>query len=95
MPPAYSNDLKWRIIYLHYDGFSKEQISKFLYISMSLVKKVLCLYKTWKTVTNPWRQIPGRHKTFNQNDMNVSFSKLFTDFIYYDLFFSLLSNIPR
>ena len=95
MPPAYSNDLKWRIIYLHYDCFSKEQILKFLYISMSLVKKVLCLYKKWGTVTNPWRQIPGRHKTFNQNDMNVSFSKLFTDFIYYNLFLFIVSFINR
>ncbi len=53
MPPAYSNDLKWHVIYLHYDGYTKEQISKLLYISVSLVNKVLRLYKKWGTVTNP------------------------------------------
>ena len=71
MPPVYSDDLKWRIIYLQYDGYSKSQIAKLLYISKGLVKKVLRLYKKWGTITNPWQQIPGRHKTFNRNDMNV------------------------
>ena len=82
MPPAYSNDLKWHIIYLQYDGYSKEQISKLLYISIALVKKVLHLYKKWGTVNNPWRQIPGQHKTFNQSDMNVSVNKILH--IYYN-----------
>jgi len=68
---AYSNDLKWRIIYLHYDDYSTLQIANLLYISKSFVNKVLRIYKKWGTVTNPWRQIPGRHKTFNRNDMNV------------------------
>lgn len=53
MLPAYSNDLKWRIIYLHYYGYSKEQISKLLYFSISFINKVLNLYKKWGTVTNP------------------------------------------
>ena len=100
MPPAYSNDLKWRIIYLQYDGYSKEQISKILYVSMSLVNKVLCLYKKWGTVTNPWRQIPGRHKTFNQNDMNVSVNKLLTYIhnfilIYNKFYKQILRNIVQ
>ena len=71
MPTVYSNDLKWHIIYLQYDGYSKSQITKLLYISKGLVKKVLRLYKKWGTITNPWQQIPGRHKTFNRNDMNI------------------------
>ncbi|CAB4440356.1 unnamed protein product [Rhizophagus irregularis] len=71
MPSAYSEDLKWRIIYLHYDGYSEKQITKLLYISQSSVKRVLRLYRKWGTVTNPWKQIPGRHKTFNRNDMNI------------------------
>ena len=71
MPPVYSEDLKQHIIYLWHDGYSKEQISKILYVSIGLVNKVLHLYRKWGTVTNPWKQIPGWHKTFNQNDMNV------------------------
>ncbi|RIB04597.1 hypothetical protein C2G38_2221949 [Gigaspora rosea] len=69
MPPAYNNDLKWRIIYLHYDGYSLLQIANLLYISQGLVKKVLRLYKKWGTAVNPWQQVRGRHKTFNQSDM--------------------------
>ena len=76
MPPVYSNDLKWRIIYLYHDGHSKKQISKLLYISLSLVNKVLYSYKKWRTVTDPWKQIPGRHKTFDRNDINVIVNKI-------------------
>lgn len=83
MPPVYSNDLKWRIIYLQNDGYSKKQISKILYISISLVSKVLQLYKKWGTVTNPWSKIPGRHKTFDRNDMNVNIEQCNYNFIKY------------
>ncbi|CAG8774943.1 7188_t:CDS:1, partial [Dentiscutata erythropus] len=71
MPPAYSDDLKWRIVFLYYDNYSILQITNLLYISKGLVKKVLRLYKKWGTVTNPWKQIPGQHKIFNRSDMNV------------------------
>ena len=71
MPSAYSEDLKWRIIYLQYDGYSEKEITKLLYVSQSSVKRVLRLYRKWGTVTNPWKQILGRPKTFNRNDMNV------------------------
>ena len=66
MPPMYSDDLKWRIIYLQNDGYSKRKISEILYISISLINKVLCLHKKWGTVVNPWRKIPGRHAKDNQ-----------------------------
>lgn len=71
MPLAYSDDLKWRIIYLYYDNYSISQIMSILYISKGLVRKVLRLYKKWGTITNPWRQVPGQQKTFNRNDMNI------------------------
>ena len=59
--------------------------SKFrkLSVSISLVKKVLRLYKKWGTVINPWRKIPGRHKTFDRNDMNVSIEQCNYNFIKY------------
>ena len=71
MPSAYNEDLKLRVIYLQYDGYSKKEISKILCISISLVNRVLRLYKKRGTVINPWKKIPGRHKTFGRNDMNV------------------------
>ncbi|CAB4442179.1 unnamed protein product [Rhizophagus irregularis] len=71
MPPTYSSDLKWRIIYLKNDGYSKRRISEILYVSISLINKILRLYIKWGTVENPWRKIPGRRKTFDCNDMNI------------------------
>ncbi|CAG8823422.1 15803_t:CDS:2, partial [Dentiscutata erythropus] len=63
MPSAYSEDLKWRIVFLRHSGYSKRQIAEILYVSRSLIYKVLWLYKKWGTVVNPWRQIPGRQNT--------------------------------
>ncbi|RIB07623.1 hypothetical protein C2G38_2252515 [Gigaspora rosea] len=79
MPLAYSDDLKWHIIYLYYDNYSISQIMSILYISKGLVRKVLRLYKKWETVTNPWRQVPGQQKTFNRNDMNVENPDMYLD----------------
>ncbi|RIB00474.1 hypothetical protein C2G38_2129847 [Gigaspora rosea] len=33
MPPAYSDDLKWLIVFLYYDNYSILQITNLLYIS--------------------------------------------------------------
>ena len=71
MAYAFSKDLKWRIIYLYHDGYSRKKISKLLYISKGTVDKVLQIYVQWGTVVNPWRKLPGRHKTLNQNEMKV------------------------
>lgn len=71
MPLPYSEDLKWRIIYLHYDCLSKDKIATTLRVSKSLVNKVLRIYKNWGAVTHPWRKVPGVRKTFDRNDMNV------------------------
>ncbi|CAB5377316.1 unnamed protein product [Rhizophagus irregularis] len=71
MPPTYRSDLKWRIIYLKNDGYSKRRISEILYVSISLINKILRLYIKWGTVENLWRKIPGRRKTFDCNDMNI------------------------
>ena len=43
MAKAIAEDLKWRIILLYNDGYSRKQIAKLLYIGETLVKKG-CLY---------------------------------------------------
>lgn len=72
MPPAFSNDLKWRVVYLYYDGFSIKKIAQTLYMSKYTVKKVLRIYKKWGCVFDPWLKKAGRHKTFNGEDMEAS-----------------------
>ena len=72
MPSAFSTDLKWRIVYLYYDGFSTKQIAQTLYMSKYSVKKVLRIYKKWGCVIDPWLKKTGRCKTFSGNNMKVS-----------------------
>ena len=71
MAKTIAEDLKWRIILLYNDGYSKKNIAKLLYIGITLVKKVICIYAKWGCVVNPWRCVPGRKKVFSRNDMNV------------------------
>jgi len=46
-------DLKWRIVLLYYDGYSKKQIAQLLYVGKTLVNKVIHIYKKWGCVVNP------------------------------------------
>ena len=71
MARSLSEDLKWRIVFLYYDGYKQKKIAKLLYISISTVKKVLRIYAKWGTVVDPWRKPPGRRKTLSQIDMKV------------------------
>lgn len=71
MARIFSEDLKWRVVYLYHDGHNREEIAKLLYISKSTVDRVLQVYVKWGTVTNPWQKPPGRHKTLNRNEMKV------------------------
>jgi len=71
MARTFSEDLKWRIVYLYYDGYSRSRIAKILYTSKGVVNKVLQIYTQWGTIVNPWRKPPGRHKTLNRNEMMV------------------------
>jgi len=72
MAKTLAEDLKWRIILLHSDGYSKKQIASLLYIGETLVKKVIRIYAKWGCVVNAWKLIPGRKKVFSRSDMNVS-----------------------
>jgi transposase len=83
MPSAFSTDLKWRIVYLYYDGFPTKKIAQTLYMSKYSVKKVLRIYKKWGCVIDPWLKKTGRHKTFNDNDMKVSHMRQLYLFFFY------------
>jgi len=72
MAKTLAEDLKWRIILLHNDGYAIKQIANLLYIGETLVKKVIRIYTKWGCVVNPWKLVPGRKKVFSRNDMNVS-----------------------
>ena len=71
MARAFSEDLKWRVVYLYYDGHKQKKIAKLLHISKCTVDKVLQIYVQWGTVVNPWQKLSGRHKTLTRNEMKV------------------------
>ncbi|CAB5396023.1 unnamed protein product [Rhizophagus irregularis] len=71
MAKTLAENLKWCIILLHNDGYSKRQIANLLYIGETLVKKVIHIYAKWSCVVNPWKLIPERKKVFSKSDMNV------------------------
>ena len=71
MAKTLAEDLKWRVILLYSDGYSKKEIAKLLYIGETLVNKVIHIYAKWGCVVNPWRRLPGRKKVFSSSDMNV------------------------
>jgi transposase len=71
MARAFSEDLKWRIVFLYYNGHSSNKIAELLYISKTTVKKVLQIYMRWGAVIDPWKRPPGRNKTQTQDDMKL------------------------
>ena len=71
MVQSLSEDLRWRVVYLHRDGFSKKKISSYLYISRSTVNRILRLYRRWGCVKDPLKGTQGRRKIFRYDDMEV------------------------
>ena len=71
-----SEDLKWRVVYLYYDGFSLKKISELLKISASTVTRVMRCFQKWRCVINPLKGQAGRRKIFNGSDMKVKFFNL-------------------
>jgi transposase len=71
MVKAFSEDLKWRIIYLWIEGFSVNHISRLFYISEKTIYRVLNYYKLWNNVKDLKEQEPGRKKIFDNSDMKV------------------------
>jgi len=71
MPKEYSEDLRWRVVYLYTDGFSCIDIANTLYISKSSVVRIIKIYEKWACITNPFKGIPGRRKLFSRGDMYI------------------------
>ena len=71
MVKPFSEDLKWRIIYLWNDGFSAKHISRLFYISEKTIYRVIKNYKLWNSIKDPREKKPGRKKIFNNSDMKV------------------------
>uniref|UniRef100_U9UDY7 Uncharacterized protein n=1 Tax=Rhizophagus irregularis (strain DAOM 181602 / DAOM 197198 / MUCL 43194) TaxID=747089 RepID=U9UDY7_RHIID len=86
MPKKYSEDIKWRIVYLWNDGYSIEKISRFLYILIQMIKEKPDMYldemavemarRTGKRVSNTtiWRYLKYcgiTHKKMKVQKMNV------------------------
>lgn len=71
MPKEFSEDLRWRIIYLYYDGLSSVEIANTLHMGKSVVNKIIEIYKRWTCVKNPFKCIPGRRKLFNGEDLKI------------------------
>ncbi|CAJ0631680.1 17689_t:CDS:2 [Entrophospora sp. SA101] len=64
-----STDLKWRIVFLHIDGYSDQIIANMLCLSISTVRRILNLYKTWGCVETPIKGQQGRRKIFDKKDL--------------------------
>jgi transposase len=71
MPKSLSEDLRWRIVFLHRDGYSNKKIRSLLHISRYTVGKVLTMYRKWGCVNNPFVGPRGRRKLFDATDMEV------------------------
>lgn len=71
MPKEFSTDLRWRVVYLYSDGLSITDIANTLYMSKSVVAKIINLYEKWACVTNPFKGVPGRRKLFDREDMRI------------------------
>ncbi|RGB22434.1 hypothetical protein C1646_776107 [Rhizophagus diaphanus] len=68
---AFSEDLKWRIVFLYYNGHNCEKIAELLYISKTTIKKVLQIYMRWDAVVDLWKKPLERNKTLTQDDMKI------------------------
>ncbi|PKK58349.1 hypothetical protein RhiirC2_796463 [Rhizophagus irregularis] len=71
MARAFGNDLKWRIVFLRYDGYSRKRIAELLYISKGTVDKIWQRYMRWGTVVDSWQKSSGRRKILNRNEMKI------------------------
>uniref|UniRef100_U9USM6 Homeodomain-like protein n=1 Tax=Rhizophagus irregularis (strain DAOM 181602 / DAOM 197198 / MUCL 43194) TaxID=747089 RepID=U9USM6_RHIID len=71
MSQEFSEDLYWRIIYLHADGLSTVNIANTLRLSKGVINKIIRRYNRWACVKNPFKGIPGRRKLFSRADITL------------------------
>ena len=68
-----SEDLRWRVVYLHNNSYSLQEISELLKISAPTVTRIMKCFQQWRCVINPLKGQAGRRKIFNGSDMRVNF----------------------
>ncbi len=71
MPWGFSEDLYWRIIYLHTDSLFTLDIANILHMSKGVVNKIKKRYNHWACIQNPFKGVSGRRKLFSREDMVV------------------------
>ena len=71
MPKEFSADLHLWVVYLYSDGTSITDIANTLYMSKSVVIKIINLYKKWIYITNSFKGVPGRRRLFVREDMHI------------------------
>ncbi|CAI2201361.1 15848_t:CDS:1, partial [Funneliformis geosporum] len=69
MPQEFSEDLCWRVVYLHTEGLSTLEISNTLYMSKGVVNKIKRRYRRWMCVKNPFKGVPSQRKLFSRRDL--------------------------
>ena len=71
MPKEFSEDLRWRVVYLYIDGFSIMNIANTLYMSKSSVTRIINIYEKQACVTNPFKEIFGKRKLFSRSNTYI------------------------
>jgi transposase len=71
MPREYSEDLRWRVVYLESESHNSQEISKILFISKSTVNNILKTFAKWGCVINPFKGAPGRKKKFSRKELQM------------------------
>ena len=71
MPREFSEDLCWRIIYLHTEGLPTTEIANTLHMSKDTVNKIKKRYNRQGCVKNPFKGVPGRRKLFSREDLTI------------------------
>src|SRR3954469_19779173 len=66
-----SDDLCWRVVYLHMESYDEKDIAEILHISQSTVNTILKTFNKWGHVSNPFKGSPGRRKLFSPEELNI------------------------
>jgi transposase len=71
MPRPYSEDLRWRVVYLESENYNKREIAKLLSISIPTVHYILRTFSKWGCVVNPFKEVAGRKKKFSRIELQI------------------------
>ena len=71
MPRPYSEDLRWRVVYLESENYNKREIAKLLSISIPTVHYILKTFSKWGCVVNTFKEVVGRKKKFSRIELQI------------------------